>query len=408
MPPSRSSRAAAALGLAAALLAPSLAAQARVGAAIDVTASRVTFDDFLPSRAWTVAPYLRGGWGLLDVAGHGAFTRFESGNSAATLGAGASLRTAEWRGWQAELGGALSRLEYELSPRILTADATGRLHRAVGPATVGLGFTLGLTDDTATVRNVRTGDLTLLGRALGTTLSLQVAGRRIGASLVEAERSPSGLPEYTPPLEWGESRLDARWEGGARWRTQLDLSAGMRFGRATRERIPGVRQWAQGTATVRLLPGIAAVAALGREPHDPVRSAPGGPFGMLGLRWATGGSGAIPVARPRVAERLPVGAPIATPLTGQLGARHGRTSSTLRIWAPSARKVELMADFTDWEPVLMARVGDWWLVTVPRIGAGPHRVNVRIDGGAWGVPAGVPVLRDDFDGVSGVLVVDED
>lgn len=398
MPSSRLLRLTVALGLLAGSAPAPLAAQGRVGASVDVNAARVTFDDFLPSAVYTVAPYVRAGAGLLDVAGRGAFSRFESGNRASTLGAAASLRTPEWRGWRAELAGDVARLDYDLAPRIVTADATGRLLHSIGPAAVAFGFSLGLTDDTAAVRNVRSGAVTLLGRALGTALSLEVAGRRIGAALVPAERAGTVDDVYTPPVQWGDARLDARWE---RSRVRFGVAAGTRFGYD-----PDVQPWAEATTTIRLARELAAVASFGRELSDPVRRAPGGLYAVLGLRWATRTSGALPVARARSgADRILPGTAIAEPVVGRIETRHGRASSTVRIWAPGARKVELMGDFTDWEPVLLARVGNWWLVTVPRMGAGPQRVNVRIDGGAWGVPSGVPVLRDDFDGASGVLIV---
>ena len=72
---------------------------------------------------------------------------------------------------------------------------------------------------------------------------------------------------------------------------------------------------------------------------------------------------------------------------------------------PGARKVELMGDFTDWQPIEMKRVGvDRWEVRVP-LRAGAHRLNIRIDDGEWGVPPGVTAITDDFSGVVGVLIV---
>jgi 1,4-alpha-glucan branching enzyme len=77
----------------------------------------------------------------------------------------------------------------------------------------------------------------------------------------------------------------------------------------------------------------------------------------------------------------------------------------LRVVAPHVRVVELMGDFTDWRPVVLAKAGDGiWEVTLP-IAPGIHRVNVRADGGAWGAPPGLTVATDDFGGVVGLLPV---
>jgi 1,4-alpha-glucan branching enzyme len=65
-----------------------------------------------------------------------------------------------------------------------------------------------------------------------------------------------------------------------------------------------------------------------------------------------------------------------------------------------------MGDFTDWAPAQLAtgRRG-WWTITLP-IPAGTHRMNLRVDGGAWGVPPGLPVLTDEFSGTTALLTVE--
>jgi hypothetical protein len=39
------------------------------------------------------------------------------------------------------------------------------------------------------------------------------------------------------------------------------------------------------------------------------------------------------------------------------------------------------------------------------IAPGVHRVNIRVDGGAWRPPPGLSVVRDEFGGEVGLLVV---
>ena len=73
--------------------------------------------------------------------------------------------------------------------------------------------------------------------------------------------------------------------------------------------------------------------------------------------------------------------------------------------APGATRVELSADFTGWQPAEARHVGgELWELRV-RVAPGLHRLVVRLDGGRWTVPAGLPPAPDDFGGEVGVLVV---
>jgi 1,4-alpha-glucan branching enzyme len=84
------------------------------------------------------------------------------------------------------------------------------------------------------------------------------------------------------------------------------------------------------------------------------------------------------------------------------GARDERT---IRLRAPSARRVEIVGDFTRWQAVSLSPAGDgWWTVTLP-IAAGTYQANIRVDGGAWLVPPGATALADEDGGIVGVLVL---
>lgn len=77
---------------------------------------------------------------------------------------------------------------------------------------------------------------------------------------------------------------------------------------------------------------------------------------------------------------------------------------TVRIHVPDARTVELMGDFTSWEPRSMTRNGAAFESTM-RVTSGTHRLMIRIDGGEWRPPANTPAVDDDFGGRVGLLVV---
>jgi hypothetical protein len=67
--------------------------------------------------------------------------------------------------------------------------------------------------------------------------------------------------------------------------------------------------------------------------------------------------------------------------------------------------VDVMGDFSDWSPLTLSRRGrDTWELTVP-LSAGMHQINVRVDGGPWMAPPGVPTMHDLFNGDVGLVVV---
>jgi 1,4-alpha-glucan branching enzyme len=77
----------------------------------------------------------------------------------------------------------------------------------------------------------------------------------------------------------------------------------------------------------------------------------------------------------------------------------------VRVRAPASDRVEIMADFTDWQPVTLVRTPDgYWEATLP-VARGQHRLNVRLDGGDWVVPTNVARVTDEFGGVVGLVLV---
>jgi hypothetical protein len=199
------------------------------------------------------------------------------------------------------------------------------------------------------------------------------------------------------------------FEGGLRWggpRLKLGATLGARTGRA----LPALggsdrARWASASVTAWLTGRLAAVAAGGTYPVDFTQNFPGGRFASLGLRVAVAPrrpAGAIPGA-PAVAAAAPARPDAAAPAL-LVGAGVGR-SRTLRVRAPGAARVELTGDPTSWTPVPLRPAGDgWWAVTLP-VAPGAWQVTVRVDGGPWRVPAGLPVVRDEFGGEAGLLVV---
>jgi hypothetical protein len=141
--------------------------------------------------------------------------------------------------------------------------------------------------------------------------------------------------------------------------------------------------WAAGEAAAWVTRRIALVASAGRALEDPIRGVPSARYIGASVRIA---------AQPH--ERL-----------GEVTAPRviaGR--ERLEIDLPSATTVELMADFTGWTPVPLTRAGSVWRLERP-IAPGLHRVAIRVDGGEWTAPPGLPRATDDLGGVVGLITV---
>jgi hypothetical protein len=71
-----------------------------------------------------------------------------------------------------------------------------------------------------------------------------------------------------------------------------------------------------------------------------------------------------------------------------------------------AETAEVRGDFTDWLPVLLTRGGNGsWLLPLG-IAPGVYTLSVRLNGGEWYAPPGLPSTADGFGGVVGILVVE--
>lgn len=98
--------------------------------------------------------------------------------------------------------------------------------------------------------------------------------------------------------------------------------------------------------------------------------------------------------------------PVAEPPSIRISlAPRGAGRWTVRADVMGATRVELAGDFSDWEPIPLARMQpDDWAVDV-RVASGVHQLAMRVDGGPWRVPSGLASVTDEFGGVAGVLIV---
>lgn len=118
----------------------------------------------------------------------------------------------------------------------------------------------------------------------------------------------------------------------------------------------------------------------------------GRPRLSVGLRYRLAGFDAVKTIRPDAAT-----------VDSASGSPGGLR---LRVRAVGARGVEALGDVTDWKVVRLKADSerDWWTLDFAA-SSGVHRLSVRVDGGEWLAPPGLPIEADEFGGTTGVLRV---
>ncbi len=174
----------------------------------------------------------------------------------------------------------------------------------------------------------------------------------------------------------------------------------------------GLRTWSDGggegvygeiNAQIPIWKRFAGIASGGRYPSDPVRGVIPANYVSVGMRInAQSGGSRLTGALTRDSYRTD------PPRAGEARLQIKSSTDDLRViqvHAPGAESVVVTGDFTDWQPVPLLHVenGRWEIVW--RVTPGVHRVNIRLNDGAWLVPKGLRSEEDEFGGAVGILVV---
>jgi len=125
----------------------------------------------------------------------------------------------------------------------------------------------------------------------------------------------------------------------------------------------------------------------GRSDPDPLmRSQPGGQGGMV------------------IGRRLVRFGPGGPPPVVRLRSTSGGTAVRFRVEDQAAQRLEVLGDFSGWEPQTMIRDGRAWVLEIP-LAAGTYHFGFLVDG-EWFVPEDAPgQVSDDWGQVNATIVV---
>ena len=356
-----------------------LAAQAFIS--VDGGFAHVTYDGFLPSSSASASTTLRLERGPATLSARGTALRFESGNQNLSGMVSGNIFSRAFNGFRGEMLGTVGASRYRGLAHYGYAIGRSRVHWSRERVGTWLDGSLG--------QNYYLGERLLIQQA-GTGAWLR---QDYGTLSLSAMRTIAGDTAYSDAE--GALRVMRR-------HVDLDLSVGVRgFSRGAGR---GVYGEASGTLWMR--GELAMIVSGGRYPSDPARGSIAGRYVSLSMRFGSRGSAAERGFPKEISPRRPIPSSFAMPMITDLELRTAKNGwRTFRLHVAGARNIELMGDFTEWQPVALGRAGeDIWEVTLP-ISVGLHRFNVRADGGQWTVPLGYAVQSDDFGGTAGILVI---
>jgi hypothetical protein len=386
----------AALALAAFTLVIASTAGAQTSATLDLSTSRLRYSgDTAASGAFTIAPALRVAMPDASLDATAGLSQFAAG-SWTTQGVVAGSLYTPWPHVVGEVAGTTGGSLHADGNRTAQSLASVRLHLLRSGIGAWIGGSLGQTWDSLGWHGVQgsEGGIWMQRDRLTTTLS--VAPTRIADS-----------------ISFTDVQVAAHALVG---RADVVATVGRRGGDAGALG-GGTQGWLNASAAFWIAGNVAITVSGGRYPSDPLQGYRPATYGEIGLRF-----GVRDLARGRASASTPARAPTLTRTTPfsvldraeeetahEVSAFELRAVSggerVIRVRARDARSVEMMGDFTRWQPVSLSQGGNgWWTVRLP-IAAGTYQVNIRVDGGTWLVPPGATALADEDGGVVGVLVV---
>ncbi len=232
------------------------------------------------------------------------------------------------------------------------------------------------------------------GHAAGVSRALSDGWWSVGSERLVAS---FGWTRTTPPPAFGGRTISYEDLAGG-WRHETGVvsvgaSGGLRFQSSSG---PDADDWELVDATVWFAPHAAVIVTAGRTLTDFVRGTPRTTWIGASIRLTATAHRSLVARRPTADGSTP----------RLVVTRTSAQRVVLEITTQHATRVEVMADFTDWQPISLERGQDGasWRAERP-ITAGLHRVSLRIDGGAWIAPGNLPRADAGTEAGVGLLTV---
>lgn len=400
MSPSR----ALACALLALLTAP--AAHAQLVYTVDAAGTTASYDDSPSASGFSLSPGIRLELPSSSLVASGGFSFFDGGEWTAQGFLSGSIFTPSMHGFRAELAASASGIAYTGHGRSAYLVGQSRLHFGGDNVGVWAGGGLGHTRSHESGSKLVIVDAGAWLRGRGLTLSASFTQSRFRSGATTSDVSQLIAPwhlAFDAAVPSGPARdrvlddavIAAHWEVGM---FDIDASAGARI----RSHTDPAQRWGTFGATFWMTPSLGVVASGGTYPESYIQGFPSTHYANVGLRFVS--SGRRNPAEMRVPRestpRRPAGTPKRFAVLGSGAER------TIRVVLPGAERVELMADFTGWVPEALERAAaDTWELHTP-LAPGIYRVSVRVDGGSWRAPPGIPARANEFGSDAGVVVVE--
>jgi len=357
----------------------------QVVSSVDVSGTGIWYADTIRSAGSSLSPALRLDWSRATLAASANVSQLGNGGLSFQGAVAPSVFTPSAGLFTMEIAPSFGGSTHRDGTRTGEAIGTVRAHLIDNRVGGWIGGGVGRTWDGATWRGV-------LETEAGAWLR-----RGDATSLISV--TPTVVQDT---IRYTDLQVALRYPTNA---FELGLTAGVRGGSVGAAVGGTSRAWGSVSVVDWVASRVAIVGSAGSYPVDLTQGYPGGRFVSVALRLASRNSRTLDRAS---ASATTSTAPIADPpasMTFEVQTVRGN-QRTLRVKASSARNVELNGDFTQWQPVRLARATDGsWVATLP-ITPGTHQITIRLDGGRWIAPPGLLTSTDEFGGVVGILAIE--
>lgn len=368
------------------LLVPAGARAQRVLSSVDISQTTIRYADSVNATGASISPAFRVDWSRATLAASVDISAL-AGKASMQGTIAPSVFTPRLGGVFAELAGSFGGSTHEDGTHTGQMLAIGRGYYApVANVGVWIGAGSGQTWDGVAWRGITQGEIgAWIDRSRLTTL-VTVTPVRVSDS-----------------IRYSDLEVALRYPGTS---FEIGGSIGARAGSSGL--VPGENQraWGMVSATRWLSRRIAIVASAGSYPVDLTQGFPGGRFAAIAFRIASPNTRRVTEPAPSINQSSTSASGADSPAASFEVRTTAGNRRVIRMNAPNASRVEISGDFTQWQPVSLARGADGrWSVTqsIPR---GTYQVTIRIDGGAWVAPPGLLASRDELGAIVGILTIE--